>query len=169
MGRVATLPIQALTPCKIKNYENRTKMYVFLYEFIFDKYHKTQAFRIIFVLMLIFLKVTKLLKVGCLPDAVGKQPSIPLINLGRTWTLNWWWWWWYNDIRGSPASVVNQHYMLVFNLKSTIVSLYNVMNKFKKWAEGKSALAQKWSKSLDLVVFWEKNTRRRLSGKKREI
>ena len=30
------------------------------------------------------LKVTKLLKVGCLPYAVGKQPSIPLINLGRT-------------------------------------------------------------------------------------
>ena len=24
-----------------------------------------------------------LLKVDCLPDAVGKQPSIPLINLGR--------------------------------------------------------------------------------------
>ena len=36
--------------------------------------------------------VTKLLKVGCLPYAVGKQPSIPLINLERTWTLNWWWW-----------------------------------------------------------------------------
>ena len=35
-----------------------------------------------------------LLKVDCLPNAVGKQPSIPLINLGRTWTLNWWWWWW---------------------------------------------------------------------------
>ena len=40
------------------------------------------------------LKVTKLLKVGCLPYAVGKQLSIPLINLGRTWTLNWRWWWW---------------------------------------------------------------------------
>ena len=39
------------------------------------------------------LMVTKLLKVGCLPYAVGKQPSIPLIDLGRTWTLNWWWWW----------------------------------------------------------------------------
>ena len=24
---------------------------------------------------------------------VGKQPSIPLINLGRKWTLNRWWWW----------------------------------------------------------------------------
>ena len=29
-----------------------------------------------------------LLKVDCLPNAVGKQPSIPLINLGRKWTLN---------------------------------------------------------------------------------
>ena len=29
----------------------------------------------------------------CLPNAVGKQPSIPLINLGRKWMLNWWWWW----------------------------------------------------------------------------
>ena len=26
------------------------------------------------------------LKVGCLPYAVGKQPSKPLINLGRKWT-----------------------------------------------------------------------------------
>ena len=38
------------------------------------------------------LMVTKSLKVGCLSCAVGKQPSIPLINLGRTWTLKWWWW-----------------------------------------------------------------------------
>ena len=36
-----------------------------------------------------------LLKVDCLPDAVGKQPSIPLIYLERKWTLNWWWWWWW--------------------------------------------------------------------------
>ena len=28
------------------------------------------------------------LKVGCLPYAVGKQPSIPMINRGRKWTLN---------------------------------------------------------------------------------
>ena len=34
-----------------------------------------------------WLKVTKLLKVGCLRYAVGRQPSTPLINLGRTWTL----------------------------------------------------------------------------------
>ena len=32
-----------------------------------------------------------LLKVDRLPNAVGKQPSIPLIYLGRKWTLNWWW------------------------------------------------------------------------------
>ena len=36
-----------------------------------------------------------LLTVDCLPNAVGKQPSIPLIYLGRKWTLNWWWWWWW--------------------------------------------------------------------------
>ena len=30
-----------------------------------------------------------LLKVDCLPNAVGKQPSIPLIDLGRNWTGNW--------------------------------------------------------------------------------
>ena len=36
-----------------------------------------------------------LLKVDCLPNAVGKQPSIPLIYLGKKWTLNWWWWWWW--------------------------------------------------------------------------
>ena len=28
-----------------------------------------------------------LLKVDCLPNAVGKQPSIPLIYLGRKWTV----------------------------------------------------------------------------------
>ena len=28
-----------------------------------------------------------MLNAGCLPYAVGKQPSIPLINHGRTWTL----------------------------------------------------------------------------------
>ena len=32
--------------------------------------------------------LTKLLKVNCLPYAVGKQPSIPLINLERAGTLN---------------------------------------------------------------------------------
>ena len=31
------------------------------------------------------------LKVGCVPYAVGKQPSMPLINLGRKWLLKWWW------------------------------------------------------------------------------
>ena len=31
---------------------------------------------------------TMLLKVDFLPNAVGKQPSIPLIYLGRNWTLN---------------------------------------------------------------------------------
>ena len=36
-----------------------------------------------------------LLKVDRLPNAVGKQPSMPLIYLGRKWTLNWWWWWWW--------------------------------------------------------------------------
>ena len=38
------------------------------------------------VKMVLRLKV--LLKVDCLPNAVGKQPSIPLIYLGRKWTLN---------------------------------------------------------------------------------
>ena len=40
-----------------------------------------------------------LLKVDCLPNAVGKQPSIPLIDLGRKWTLSWWWWWWCHNER----------------------------------------------------------------------
>ena len=35
-----------------------------------------------------------LLKVDCVHNAVGKQPSIPLIDLWRKWMLNWWWWWW---------------------------------------------------------------------------
>ena len=29
-----------------------------------------------------------LLKVDCLPKAVGKQSSIPVIDLGRNWTLS---------------------------------------------------------------------------------
>ena len=32
--------------------------------------------------------VIKSLKAGCLPHAVGKQPSMPLIDLERTWMLN---------------------------------------------------------------------------------
>ena len=44
-----------------------------------------------------------LLKVDCLPNAVGKQPSIPLIYLGRKWTLNWWWWWWWWHVRCHPV------------------------------------------------------------------
>ena len=43
-----------------------------------------------------------LLKVDCLPNAVGKQPSIPLIYLGRKLTLNWSWWWWWWCLRESP-------------------------------------------------------------------
>ena len=35
-------------------------------------------------------KIFKCVKVDCLPNAVGKQPSIPLIYLGRKWTLNFW-------------------------------------------------------------------------------
>ena len=31
------------------------------------------------------------LKIGCLPNAVGKQLSVPLIDLGRKWILSWWW------------------------------------------------------------------------------
>ena len=30
------------------------------------------------------------LKVGCLPYAVGKQPSIPMNYRGRKWVLRWW-------------------------------------------------------------------------------
>ena len=41
----------------------------------------------------IIQSMLNVLKVDCLPNAVGKQPSIPLIYLGRKWTLNWWWWW----------------------------------------------------------------------------
>ena len=49
-------------------------------------------------------KSRMLLKIGYLPYAVGKQSSIPLINLGKKWTLSWWWWWcwwwwWWCEIR----------------------------------------------------------------------
>ena len=37
-----------------------------------------------------------LLKADYLPNAVGKQPSKPVIHLWRKWMLNWWWWlWWW--------------------------------------------------------------------------
>ena len=35
------------------------------------------------------------IETACLPYTVGKQPSIPLINLWRKWMLKWWWWWWW--------------------------------------------------------------------------
>ena len=38
--------------------------------------------------------------------AVGKQPSIPLINLGRKWTLNWWWY----QINIQDLGVTNKNY-----------------------------------------------------------
>ena len=38
------------------------------------------------------------LKVGCLSYTVRKQPSIPLIDLERKWTLTWWWWWWWSFV-----------------------------------------------------------------------
>ena len=49
-----------------------------------------------------------LLKVDCLPNAVGKQPSIPLIDLGRKWTLSWWWWWHWRRYKFSQPSQVCQ-------------------------------------------------------------
>ena len=51
-------------------------------------------------------QVTKSLKDGCLPCAVGKQPFIPLISLGKTWTLNWWWWWWWWDRSGGAIEAL---------------------------------------------------------------
>ena len=27
-------------------------------------------------------------------SVIPRTGSMPLINLGRKWTLNWWWWWW---------------------------------------------------------------------------
>ena len=48
-----------------------------------------------------------LLGVDCLFNAVGKLASIPLIYLGRKWTLNWWWrWWWLSshlNVKTNPA------------------------------------------------------------------
>ena len=50
-----------------------------------------------------------LLRVDCLPNAVGKQPSIPLIYLGRKWTLKWWWWWWLVDFESQFLRVASSH------------------------------------------------------------
>ena len=47
----------------------------------------------------------KLLKVGCQPYAVGKQPFRPLINLGRTYTLNLRW---YDDDLKMPGLTGSQ-------------------------------------------------------------
>ena len=56
-----------------------------------------------------------LLKVGCLPYVVGKQPSISLINLGRKWTLSWWWWWIrYSWSKKSESSYVHDHIQPLF-------------------------------------------------------
>ena len=58
-----------------------------------------------------------LLKVDCLPNAVGKQPSIPLIYLGRKWTLNWWWWWWWDHFDFKP--IISRNVTLIVGLKSS--------------------------------------------------
>ena len=70
-----------------------------------------------------------LLKVDCLPNAVGKQPSIPLIYLGRKWTLNWWWWWWWCTwLRfANDAAIVS-------NNSSDAQSLLNIFVAWCNWA-----------------------------------
>ena len=44
---------------------------------------------------------------------------MPLINLGRTWTLNWWWWWWWSIQGGRPQDWTHTHtlYAIVSTVK----------------------------------------------------
>ena len=69
-----------------------------------------------------------LLKVDCLPNAVGKQPSITLIYLGRKCTLNWWWWWWWSQLIYIWARLyMSQLYMSQTNTVSTLQNLWPVV------------------------------------------
>ena len=45
------------------------------------------------------------LKVGCLPYATGKQPSISVITIGRKWTLKWWMTDWHITLHFSISNV----------------------------------------------------------------
>ena len=68
--------------------------------------------------------IVVLLKVDCLPDAVGKQPTIPLINLERKWTLNWWWWWWCEYSNFSHHHTNIPTHQLNWNVIWLYISLY---------------------------------------------
>ena len=68
--------------------------------------------------------IVVLLKVDCLPDAVGKQPSIPSINLERKWTLNWWWWWWCEYSNFSHHHTNIPTHQLNWNVIWLYISLY---------------------------------------------
>ena len=79
-----------------------------------------------------------MLKVDCLPNAVGKQPSIPLIYLGRKWTLNWWWWWiWVVSFR-----------FFAYNCKSVY---YLVGHKHSKWPKENNGL-RRYSNSRQRIL-----------------
>ena len=69
-----------------------------------------------------------LLKVDCLPNAVGKQPSIPLIYLGRKWTLNWWW----CERKREMMSIVEQEYFRFDNLMDHVF-VFRTLCKCNSW------------------------------------
>ena len=72
--------------------------------------------------------VTKSPEVDCLPCAVGKQPSIPLINLGKTWKLNWRWWWLCRLISYNTHLLTSSYNYIAFcNLFSFLI-LANFLN-----------------------------------------
>ena len=126
-----------------------------------------------------------LLKVDCLPNAVGKQPSIPLIYLGRKWTLNrWWWWWWCFDtekLRSKPkrgceapenwienCSLFHRINQLTYVAKLQAIWTLGsrVMPKFKRGRDLGRVLGEplpnfffenSYLKLCNLVYFWSEN------------
>ena len=77
-----------------------------------------------------------LLKVDCLPNAVGKQPSIPLINLGRKWTLN--------------MMMMIMMMMIFYKLNFASASVFQVQFRWKIWL--KHNLTHKF------IIGWSNNS-----------
>ena len=88
-----------------------------------------------------------LLKVDCLPNAVGKQPSIPLIYLGRKWTLNWWWWWWFRISKLESFQAMIKAVLIssasIWGDRS-IMSCRSIASNGKHWPSGFEGGLKKW-------------------------
>ena len=98
------------------------------------------------------------LKVDCLPNAVGKQPSIPLIILGRKWTLSRWW----LQMNEANQCIINFNFYifrqnkwnsLLFKLSWELWTRHQIVQRTIRWVDNVFCLKSRrlWVDSGDEV------------------